>query len=366
MTLARTALRLAALTALKGVDANGGPTIARNRVYDSRISDFSPETFPDDAKPTVVVLTDEDEGDALSRQNGGPPFKRMIDLVFEFAMVQGFDVPVEEGGTAFVPGYPATDAEHEASLDLLEFQIVRRLADDLDPLCALFRSFTRVWKHDCHRQVLDEQGVKIAARLLTWTVEVTDDQVKVYNLEQDATPTGLDLLPDPLKRVAKALPAGLALDTCNAIAAALTPPLTANPLHGVDMTVADVDGQDPFDMFNITVEVRSALDVVQVVTTGPTVLIDYAKGAFQNLILASNVSAISIINWPSTGKTGRLILQITNTGAFTLNGWPTGTMWSEGGVPVVTPGAGKRDILVLTTGDGGATIFGNIVGQDYR
>ena len=130
-------------------------------------------------------------------------------------MVQGFDVPVESGGTAFVPGYPATDAEHEASLDLLEFQLTRRLAADPDVACVLFRSFTRVWKHDCHRQVLDEQGIKIAARILTWQVEVTDDQVLVYKTT-DTQPTGFNIFPEPLKSVAKALPAGAGLAVCHA------------------------------------------------------------------------------------------------------------------------------------------------------
>ena len=365
MSLVRTALRLSAIAALKGANPIAGPTIAANRVYDSRISDFSPETFPDDAKPTIIVLTDEDEGDALSRQNGGPPFKRLIDLVFEFAMVQGFDVDLEDGGTAFVPGYPATDAEHEASLDLLEFQIIRRMAYDLDPLCALFRSFTRVWKHDCHRQTLDETGVKIAARILTWTVEVTDDQVAVTRLPDQTTPSGLDRLPQPLRRVAEALPAGSsALAICNSLADALAP-LTAGPLEGFDMTVDAADGEDLSDMFDVNVEIRSALEVPQIIGNG-AVEIDYAKGTFQNLILTGNITSMSIINWPAMGKTGRLILQTTNTGAFVIGAWPPGTEWSQGAVGSVTSGAGKKDLFVLTTASAGAEIFGNTVGQDYQ
>jgi hypothetical protein len=240
MSLARTALRLAALNALKGSSPTAGPTIACNRFYDSRISDFSPETYPDDAKPTVIVLTDEDDGDALSEQNGGPPFRRKIKLVFEFAMVQGFDVDVAHGGTEFVPGYPATDAEHEASLDLLEFQIMRRLAYDPAPGSVLFRNITRSWKHDCHRQVLDETGVKIAARVLTLETEVTDDQVKVYRTTE-TLPTGLDVLPEPLRTVAKSLPVGSnGRAICTAIAAALAP-LTVGPFAGMDTTITDAD-----------------------------------------------------------------------------------------------------------------------------
>jgi hypothetical protein len=237
MSLVRTALRLAAVNALLGADANTGPTIASNRVYDSRINDFSPETYPDDAKPTVIILTDDDTGDALSDQNGGPPYRRNVKLVFEFAMVQGFDVPTADGGTAFAPGYPATDAEHEASLDLLEYQILQRLAYDPASSCSLFRQISRSWKYDCHRQVMDDSGVKIAARVLTLDTEVTDDQVMVYR-SSDTMPTGLDVLPDPLRTVAKSLPANsLSLAICNAIAAALSP-LTAPQLAGIDATLS--------------------------------------------------------------------------------------------------------------------------------
>jgi hypothetical protein len=255
MSLVRTALRLAALNALKGADATSGPTIASNRIYDSRMSDFSPETYPDDAKPTVIVLTDDDEGEALSQQNGGPPYRRNIRLVFEFAMVQGFDMPTENGGTAFVPGYPATDAEHEASLDLLEFQILRRLAYDIDPACALFRSISRSWKYNCHRQVLDDTSVKIAARVLTLDTEVSDDQGIVYRAPGDTLPTGLDVLPDPLRKVAKALPANsLGLAICNAIAASLSP-ITAGPFEGLDVTVANTIGtDDASDKFAATID----------------------------------------------------------------------------------------------------------------
>jgi hypothetical protein len=233
MTLARTALRLCAVSTLKGA-TGARPTIAESRVYDSRISDFTPEDYEDDAKPSVIVLTDSDDGEALSEQNGGPPFHRMIDLVVEIGMVQAL-----QDGADYIVGYPDTDKRLEASLDALEFQIMRRLAYDPAPLSVLFRKFVRIRKHECHRQVLDDTGVKIAARLLTLTCEVNDDQVIVYNQSPTASPaipTGFDVLPEPLRSVAKALPAGSAeLDVCNALAAALAP-VTAPPLKGVDTT----------------------------------------------------------------------------------------------------------------------------------
>lgn len=229
MTLVRTALRLATVAALQGT------TLAENRVYDSRISDFSPEAFTADAKPTIIILTDADEGEQLSQQNGGPPFSRMVDLVFEIGMVQ----TGQDDDGAFVPGYPSTDARHEASLDYLEFQIARCLGYDPAAIPTLWRSFSRPTKTSCHRQVMDEAGVKIACRILTWTCNVSDDQVEVYNDPNEALPTGLDALPDPLRTVAKALPAGSSgLEVCTTIATAITS-LTAPQLAGVDFKYTD-------------------------------------------------------------------------------------------------------------------------------
>lgn len=144
-------------------------------------------------------------------------------------------------------------------------------------------------------------------------------------------------------------------------------PLTVPTLDGIDFTMDAGDGdQGGSDIMDVSVEIRSALDVPQIVASGAAITIDYAKGTFQNLILAADVTEMTVVNWPRSGKTGRLILQITNTGAFKVHSWPLGTVWSDGAAPYITQGAGKRDIVVLTTATSGDPIFGNIVGQNYN
>jgi hypothetical protein len=358
MTLARTALRLCVAAALKG---QGGvyPTIAQGRVYDSRISDFDPKGFVADAKPTIILLTDKDEGEELSHQNGGPPFRRMIEVVLEIGMTQSV-----KDGDGFIVGYPDTDARHEASLDYLEFQAIRRLSYDPAPMSVLFRKIARIRKYDCHRQVTDDTGVKIAARILTLTCQVSDDQVQVFSAADDQ-PVGVDALPDPLRSVAEALPDGSSgADVVAAIIGAMST-LSAPALDGIDITVANTEGMDVADMLDVSVEIKNAIDMPQVVASSGSVTLDYAKGTFQNLILAANVTSLSVINGPKNGKTGRLIIKITNTGNFTLTGWPN-TEWVVGIAPSVTQGAGKKDLVVLTTASSGAEVFGNIVGQDYH
>jgi hypothetical protein len=144
-------------------------------------------------------------------------------------------------------------------------------------------------------------------------------------------------------------------------------PLQAGQLQGFDMTVDNTAGEEGDTMLDVTVEIRSALEVAQTVTTGPTVVIDYAKGTYQQLILATNVSSVTIINWPPIGKTGRLILQVTNTGNFAIDtgSWGSNTDWVAGIRPVITLGASAKDLLVFTTASQGAEVLANIVGQNY-
>ena len=250
MSLARTALRLCVAACLKG-SVETRPTIAEGRVYDSRIAEVAPESFVADALATVILLSDGDEGEALSAQNGGPPFRRLIDMVFETGMTQAI-----KDGDDYVVGYPDTDARLEASLDLLQFQLLRRLAYDPDPLCVLFRRFVRIRRQESHRQVLDESGVKIACRILTLTCEVNDDQVDVYNIA--SSPPGVanpfDVLPEPLRSVALTLPEGSpGHEICTVLAAALTP-LAAVPLSGVDIEITNP---------NNAPTVRAAIDLPQ-------------------------------------------------------------------------------------------------------
>lgn len=98
------------------------------------------------------------------------------------------------------------------------------------------------------------------------------------------------------------------------------------------------------------------------VGNGP-VVINYILGRDVDLTLIANTT-LSVINWPQPGFLGRLVLTITNTGAFNIIGWPPGTR-TAGGFPTVTPGAGKRDKFLLSTEDGGATLDLDIVGQNY-
>ncbi|GJE27951.1 hypothetical protein [Methylobacterium organophilum] len=227
MTLARAALRLATVGALAGVKG-ARPTLAENRVFDSRIGAIDPKSLSD-AKPILIVQTDGDEGTPTDMKDGvspagGPPFWRNVDLVIELSMVAQADE-----GQGFAIGYPVTDAALEAQLDFLEGQIWLTLAYGATAIAAAFRKIAKIHGYESHRAASDEHGDRVAARILTLKCRVHDGCPM-----PPRGATGLDALPAPLSTVAKAVaPGSYAAEACAKFAEALVavdrakPPLPA-------------------------------------------------------------------------------------------------------------------------------------------
>jgi hypothetical protein len=162
--LARTALRLAAIEALKA-----DPVIAAlcgTRIYDSRIEDFSAT----EAVPMIVLLSEKMEGEAWSKNNGGPPFDDRCDLTVEIAMRA---VARDEDDEPFL-GTVETSAEMEAALDTLEQRVLGALTIADTPQSLLVRQAVtrRVSKQESTRYVSPDSEAKAAMRQLNLTVEL--------------------------------------------------------------------------------------------------------------------------------------------------------------------------------------------------
>jgi hypothetical protein len=56
------------------------------------------------------------------------------------------------------------------------------------------------------------------------------------------------------------------------------------------------------------------------------------------------------------------VLEIQNTGSYGF-AWPAGVLWPGGTIPAVTPSG--KDVFILVSFDGGATVYGNCVGQAF-
>ena len=108
------------------------------------------------------------------------------------------------------------------------------------------------------------------------------------------------------------------------------------------------------------------LKVQTVTQSGAALAINRTLGENCALSLTANITGVTVSNWPSAGTTGKVRLAIANTGAFNITGWPTGTIWPGGILPTITSGASKKDIILLMSDDGGVTIYGSVVGQDYH
>lgn len=164
--LARTALRLAAVEALKADPVI--TALCAGRVYDSRIEELDQS----EPVPVIVVLTEEMEGEAWSANNGGPPFDDRCELLIELAMRAAVQVDEE---TAVIDA-PETDSELEAQLDLLEHRAVHAVTIGDTAQTALVRQVTRrVTRQRSARFVEAETGVKLAVRMVHLTMHLKGD-----------------------------------------------------------------------------------------------------------------------------------------------------------------------------------------------
>ncbi|HYD05899.1 MAG TPA: hypothetical protein VEC60_09240 [Reyranella sp.] len=236
--LARTALRLAGIAAL-----NADPVIARlcaGRVYDSRIEPFDEQ----EPVPTIIVLTEDMQGEAWSENNGGAPFDDRVELVLDIAMTAIATVPAEDGGTVELYGPVATAREMEAILDLIEESAVDALSVGDSPASLLLRRavIRRIDSLKSARFVDAETGVKLAVRQVSLSVALKGDD------QGDATeaPTGdFKNLPRPLRLVCEAMPEGSsAAGVCTLLNAALERP-EALLFGGIDATYAPAQDLDP-------------------------------------------------------------------------------------------------------------------------
>ncbi len=257
MSLARLALRLAAYEALcpfASLMTGPWPTLAGKNVFDSRIdliqSDDKPTIVEElEGKPLLIVYTEEDVSTPYPGAKK-PPDEQIVHLVVEamIAATGKVTVPDPNGGDPVTVGTiqaPITDRQHEAMLDALEAQ-VRRILDDRNrmPSAAIFTGQAwEVRQIESYPQRDGDRVTRVAARTLKFHVKVKPDHWP--KVPRAIAPTGLDLLPEPLRSVAYALPAGsTGLAVCQQTAAWMLPAPSLPPtLAGIGIAT-DVD-RDP-------------------------------------------------------------------------------------------------------------------------
>jgi hypothetical protein len=102
----------------------------------------------------------------------------------------------------------------------------------------------------------------------------------------------------------------------------------------------------------------------QVVTLSGAATINYAAGRDVSATIIGNVTSLTITNWPPAGIAASLVLNITNSGAYTVSGWP-GIRYSQNGTAPVIPSSGQA-CLILRSRDGGVTFYYDPVSTNYQ
>lgn len=262
--LARLALRMAAIEALApsdAIEADGPfPTIAGPRVYDSR---QAPIDGADDieGQPILIVYTEMQDFRPYASGSTRPDYTQ-VQLIVEMMIASTGIVTVQlpDGSTQDIGTLdaPIMEAKHEALLDLLEATVRRRLEAvyDASPEGQRFRAIAAGFAHVESVPARDDsRTVRLAARTLTFHTKIKMDGWPDPSLNP-ATPTGLDALPEPLRSLAKALPASSpALETCASIAALLANPAALTPLSTIVVST-NADRSSPPSPADVTAQVN--------------------------------------------------------------------------------------------------------------
>lgn len=174
MNLTALAIRICA------VEAIAGATIAEDRVFDSRFEEMDSVAVVTKL-PVISVYTDDDRLTA----EGGTSLakatlfgKRELKLAVDMGVASIITVQLPNGETVDEIGFPETDANHEALLNVMGRQVFTALFAGAGPWAEIFRSFvTNVGSIESVRGADVKNGTRFAARSIVFTLDTIADPV---------------------------------------------------------------------------------------------------------------------------------------------------------------------------------------------
>lgn len=194
MSLERTALRLAAVMALSNGYQPPYPTMATTRVYDSR-QDPIEGLEPGQLVPTIVLYTDNSDGQPLDGNNGGPPFIDTVHLVVEISLGMAREWKNQAGQPVIGIEAPQTEPELDAALDAFEWQVRRVFGDGKSTwgthLMGVHRGIVS-WKSN--RFIERDAGVRLASRQIVAELRLQQEPERPIAALPDVAP----FIPEPL------------------------------------------------------------------------------------------------------------------------------------------------------------------------
>ena len=96
---------------------------------------------------------------------------------------------------------------------------------------------------------------------------------------------------------------------------------------------------------------------------GATPAWDVSTGNAQYGTVDQAITSSTMTNWPASGATGYLALEVINGAAFAIV-WPTSVDWVGGTAPTLT--AAGTDQLIFRSRDAGTTVLGWVAGLDIK
>lgn len=204
----RTALRLAAVAVLTNLGRSPWPTLVGRHVYDSRRDDIT-DLVDKERRPLLVVRTNKDLTSLRDPRTGQPSnvfSHRQVLLQIEASVVTG----VEDGDGNLVAAWPVTDAELEAMLDLLEWQVWSALTG-MSPLALWYREEVmarfEIEQIDSVPLYSEDGRFRLAAREISYVWRIPADcrppALRAADVELDGagSPIVSGALPPPLVAV---------------------------------------------------------------------------------------------------------------------------------------------------------------------
>lgn len=188
MSLARIALRMAAVAALTG-RTEVGDNVLDSEIGAIRLSQGSNNIESDQKKPFIAVYTDSSKGEgARDIDLRSLSVNGETELVFDIGVTTSMLVTdPETEQTEVMVGIPATDAAFEFAIDMIARQISDALTDPDNDWAEIFRGlFYRIGKIERFRRSNDLHGGRIAGMQIRITLELIDDPLRGMTMEADA------------------------------------------------------------------------------------------------------------------------------------------------------------------------------------
>jgi len=95
-----------------------------------------------------------------------------------------------------------------------------------------------------------------------------------------------------------------------------------------------------------------------------TLTLDYSTAQSFNVTLTENITTVTINNWPASGNYGEFVVEFTQDSTARTITYPAAVKWPGGAAHTMSSGNGAIDRVVLSTRNGGTTVFGEFQ-QDY-